>query len=1010
MKRTLLILYALSLSVFLISEPIEIVSHKKLARGFYPILSADGNSIEYSSDENVWHNIAPIEGEVYVTNDELKLVLYNHGVRHELYPHGRDVNYVWASLSPDKQKIVFNTKYGTAVCDLQGKELSNLGRLHAPVWYGSNHIVGMCDEDDGDRYTASSIVIKSLDGSLVQTLTNPYEMGMYPSVNAQKGLIAYSTLNGAVNLLQIDKVVVEGFDTLRKATFEPFVPLLVESESLPESKRMLKPARAPKAMYTDFSQVKIYINPGHGGHDPDDRNIVIYPFRQGDPEGFWESNANLDKGLQLRKWLNELGMQTMMSRTTNTTADDRALSAIVAEANAYKADFMLSIHSNAGGPANYVLELYAGKDLDDTRIYADEKNKQTQQRSHDISTLIGNNLFENKITTWSTSKPRITGDKTFGRDAMGWSNGYGVLRNLSVPGVISEGCMHDYLPEAYRMMNMDYKWKESWYFMKTFCTYFLDYKLTEGVIAGQVRDSYNKMIFPVIKTIKNSRDELLPIDRAMVTLLKDGEEIGRYQTDTLYNGVFFFWNLSPGKYTVRVEADHYYTKETEVEVEANEITYQDMLIDMKRETRPYVLNYSPHVELEDSQEVAIPIVLNFNWDMLAEPTIAAFSISPEVEGTLVLENSQRTLRFTPAVAFEKGTEYTVRLDKSACHPDFNYSNTMADDFVFRFRTKNRAKLSVKQTYPLDGAENVDLEPTIMVLFDMKLDASSSKPQAITITNGSDYLYNPNARILRRNTVKSPYGSLRFDITEDSRLQPQTRYTVTIASTVRDTCNVPLLEPYSFSFTTKAQTKTIEAESVNTIDSIFFRYNAESSVGVKDATILADASKYTQGKASDAVGYVFFSENDDESLFLSPLDLTYIFVDSDTLLIDVYGDLSYNRMYAIFETEGDRHELELCNLDYSGWKTQALSLANLPHAVEFQFTGLRIVRQNTLLSDKGTIYLDALRRAKGITSDLVNNHAYSSNSARKIIYNNGIYILMPDGSIYNTLGTKVNGKK
>ncbi|MBQ1723293.1 MAG: hypothetical protein II034_05820, partial [Muribaculaceae bacterium] len=40
----------------------------------------------------------------------------------------------------------------------------------------------------------------------------------------------------------------------------------------------------------------VYINPGHGGHDSDDRNVVIPPFAQGDTLGFWESNSNLWKG------------------------------------------------------------------------------------------------------------------------------------------------------------------------------------------------------------------------------------------------------------------------------------------------------------------------------------------------------------------------------------------------------------------------------------------------------------------------------------------------------------------------------------------------------------------------------------------------------------------------------------------------------------------------------------------------------------------------------------------
>ena len=44
-------------------------------------------------------------------------------------------------------------------------------------------------------------------------------------------------------------------------------------------------------------QPHVYINPGHGGYDSDDRNMVIYPFTQGDSAGSWESKSNLRKGI-----------------------------------------------------------------------------------------------------------------------------------------------------------------------------------------------------------------------------------------------------------------------------------------------------------------------------------------------------------------------------------------------------------------------------------------------------------------------------------------------------------------------------------------------------------------------------------------------------------------------------------------------------------------------------------------------------------------------------------------
>ena len=57
----------------------------------------------------------------------------------------------------------------------------------------------------------------------------------------------------------------------------------------------------------DMTGLKIYINPGHGGYDSDDRNVAVYPYAQGDTLGFWESSSNLHKGLMLRELLQEQG-------------------------------------------------------------------------------------------------------------------------------------------------------------------------------------------------------------------------------------------------------------------------------------------------------------------------------------------------------------------------------------------------------------------------------------------------------------------------------------------------------------------------------------------------------------------------------------------------------------------------------------------------------------------------------------------------------------------------------
>ena len=43
----------------------------------------------------------------------------------------------------------------------------------------------------------------------------------------------------------------------------------------------------------DLTGKKIYINPGHGGYDSNDRNVPTIPFAAGDNNGFYESSCNL---------------------------------------------------------------------------------------------------------------------------------------------------------------------------------------------------------------------------------------------------------------------------------------------------------------------------------------------------------------------------------------------------------------------------------------------------------------------------------------------------------------------------------------------------------------------------------------------------------------------------------------------------------------------------------------------------------------------------------------------
>ncbi len=198
MKRIITLVCASLIVMLAMAQPIRVLSNQKVADGWNPQFSQDATELLYVENEVDEVPLAATQSDIYVANEDLQMVLYRNGQRQVLAPHGTDVNYVWISLSPDKTKILFNTKRGTGICDLEGHELRTFGHLDAPVWYGNDYVVGMTDTHDGYFYTGSAIVLRSVDGKEAEMLTDMDEMGMYPTVCAETGQIAYSTLKGEV--------------------------------------------------------------------------------------------------------------------------------------------------------------------------------------------------------------------------------------------------------------------------------------------------------------------------------------------------------------------------------------------------------------------------------------------------------------------------------------------------------------------------------------------------------------------------------------------------------------------------------------------------------------------------------------------------------------------------------------------------------------------------------------------------------------------------------------------
>ncbi len=512
-----------------------------------------------------------------VTIQDRKMIVTRDGHSYVLTPNGDDASYFWASVSPDEQHLVYATAHcGTFVCDLDGQHVQSMGRMNAPKWIDNSHVAGMQEFYKGQ---------------------------------------------GELDYIRYISRSIDGIDTRDLTAVEQETFINAENERLAsEQKRQM--ARMANRRYASqeagLSGIKIYINPGHGGYDANDRSIWTIPVSETwtNPEGYWESKSNLVKGLALKEMLEKAGATVIMSRVTNKSGsrdisyypnataeelaelkngDDRDLSAIAEEANANDVDHFISIHSNSlNTQTNYLLMLYHGK-----------TGEPTVAQSDAMAASSGAIQITNPLTVWTSPQPLLRGDLTFYGDDMG----LGVLRPLTVPGFLSEGSFHDYAPETHRLCNDDYCKLEALRMYQHFHKWFKRDLPQTATICGWVKSS-NELVDilnqPKFIYVPNSDDQWLPLNGAKVELYEGDTKVSEKTTDNWYNGVFAFYDLEPGDYRIVASKDKYSTWETDVTVKAEEIAgVKIQLKNVRLQAEDYPCAESDAVALETYEFEAV---------------------------------------------------------------------------------------------------------------------------------------------------------------------------------------------------------------------------------------------------------------------------------------------------------------------------------------------------------------------------------------------------------------------
>ena len=427
----------------------------------------------------------------------------------------------------------------------------------------------------------------------------------------------------------------------------------------------------------NLNGIKIFINPGHGGQDSDDRHMIATDF--------WESEANLTKGLYLDTLLRKLGATTQMSRIENRTEDDLALSTIRRMSNESESDIFIAIHSNgSNGTVNYVLTIFNG--YTETPVVPEAK-------------VFAINLLPelvNKGFVWSTTNSEAVGDLTLNPD---FNYGYGVLYGNTVPSIISEGSFHDYIPEAWRLRSEKYCHSESHAFVRAILTHFNKPGLTKGSIAGLIRDKYRLVSY---YSIPNSNDLFLPINNAKITLLPNN--IVQY-TDPLNNGFYFFEDLDPGNYQIIIEADNYITDTVNAVVVANKSIKLESFTEPKKSVNVLV-NLTTPIELNNmllSDTLLNDSILNdtlsafekfsfkFEFPMDTAKVNAAISIVPNTNLFFNWETDNRTLIIKPVNSYNPNSTHSIKIDTTA---ETVFGAKLKENKIINFNTDSIFNLTI----------------------------------------------------------------------------------------------------------------------------------------------------------------------------------------------------------------------------------------------------------------------------------------------------------------------------
>ncbi len=360
---------------------------------------------------------------------------------------------------------------------------------------------------------------------------------------------------------------------------------------------------------------------------------------------------------------------------------------------------------------------------------------------------------------------------------------------------------------------------------------------------------------------------------------------------------------------------------------------------------PVVLSTFPAED--DTVQVNISIAIDFSKTMNVDDASASFSITPNMDFSLVWSSNHKHVDMNLFYNLDYGTDYTVTIaptlsDINGKAIDGNGDGSAGDDFILNFVTEDvdiHGPTVYQSNLLLDGSTNdLEIGDVVNIVFDEIISMSSLNLSSFQIlTNGQPIDLNYRFTELNEKSILTL-------IPEAGTFQPDTEYMLSFDGSIEDVIG-NAMNPLDVPFSTEA----LQYEEILMIDEFSSISGNWADPGYSGSTIghLAGTSfsissvYYLPGSSpqkSARLNYVWDTGASEHLIreYLSggpPREVE--FDTSYTLQCYIYGDGSHNFFrFALDDnlpaTAGSYHEVsEWIEIDWIGWKLISWNLGSDP---------------------------------------------------------------------------------